>query len=80
MSDFGLGDEIVNEDRRKAALALHFGTYYYLPEKPQPLELLANPPYATSKDYEPVCGSGSWLAEANERITEPASCDAGNDC
>jgi hypothetical protein len=79
MTDFGLGDDIVNEDRREAALALHFGTYYFLPEKPQPLELLANPPYATSKDYEPACGTGAWLAKAVERITGLASRDAGKD-
>lgn len=40
------------------------GTYYYQPEKPKPVELLANPPYATGKDYEPACGTGAWLAEA----------------
>jgi hypothetical protein len=44
------------------------GTYYYQPEKPQPLELLANPPYATGKDYEPACGTGAWLVQAAERI------------
>lgn len=40
------------------------GTYYYQPEKPQPVELLANPPYATGKDYDPACGTGAWLAKA----------------
>ena len=57
----------------------HIGTYYYLPEKPQPVELLANPPYAMGKDYDAACGSGAWLVEAAERITEPASRDAGRD-
>jgi len=55
------------------------GAYYYQPDKPQPVELLANPPYATGKDYDAACGSGAWLAEAAERITEPASRDAGRD-
>jgi hypothetical protein len=42
------------------------GAYYYLPEKPQPLKLLANPPYATGKDYEPACGTGAWLVHATK--------------
>jgi hypothetical protein len=42
------------------------GTYYYQPEKPQPVELLANPPYATGKDYEPACGTGAWLVHATK--------------
>jgi hypothetical protein len=51
MTEFGLGDDIVNDDKREAALALHFGTEYLKPQKPQPaVELLANPPYAAGKD------------------------------
>lgn len=46
------------------------GTYYYQPEKPQPVELLANPPYATGKDYEPACGTGAWLVEAAKKVEE----------
>lgn len=53
------------------------GAYCYLPEKPQPVELLASPPCATGTDYDAACGSGAWLVEAAERITEPASRDAG---
>ena len=53
------------------------GTYYHQPEKPQPVDLLANPHYATGKDYDVACGSGAWLAEAAKQITEPASRDAG---
>lgn len=46
------------------------GTYYYQPEKPQPVELLVNPPYATGKDYDAACGSGSFLVEAADAIKE----------
>ncbi len=53
------------------------GTYYYQPEKPQPADLLTNPPYQTGRDYDAACGSGAWIVEATKRITEPASRDAG---
>lgn len=46
------------------------GAYYYLPDKPEPVDLLANPPYATGRDYDAVCGSGAFLAEAAKRITD----------
>lgn len=46
----------------------HAGTYYYQPEKPQPVELLANPPYATGTNYDAACGSGAWLVEAAKEV------------
>jgi hypothetical protein len=68
MTDFGLGDDIVNEDKREAALAWHFGTHYYQPKKPQPVELLASPPYAAGKDYESACGTGAWLPNTHNNV------------
>jgi hypothetical protein len=45
------------------------GTYYFMPERPEPVELLANPPYATGTDYEPACGTGAFLVEAEKHLT-----------
>jgi hypothetical protein len=42
------------------------GTYYFVPERPEPVELLANPPYATGTEYEPACGTGAYLVHAAE--------------
>jgi hypothetical protein len=44
------------------------GTYYYQPEKPQPPDLLTNPPYQTGRDYDAACGSGDWLVEATKAV------------
>jgi hypothetical protein len=44
------------------------GTYYYQPEKPQPVELLVNPPYASGTEYDASCGTGAFLVEAEKRI------------
>ena len=68
MTDFGLGDEVTNEDKRQAAIRWHFGTYYYQPEKPQTADLLTNPPYQTGTDYDAACGSGDWLVEATKAV------------
>lgn len=46
------------------------GAYYYLPEKPHPVEFLANPPYTTGTDYDAACGSGAWLVEAAKEVEE----------
>jgi hypothetical protein len=42
------------------------GAYYYQPERPKPVDLLANPPYATGTEYEPACGTGAFLVKAAE--------------
>jgi hypothetical protein len=44
------------------------GTYYFLPERPKPVDLLANPPYATGTEYEPACGTGAFLVKAAEEV------------
>ena len=44
------------------------GTWYYQPEKPQPVELLVNPPYATGTEYDAAYGTGSFLVEAAKGI------------
>jgi hypothetical protein len=64
MSDFGLGDDITSESKRDAALKWHFGTYYFLPQRPEPIELLANPPFATGTEYQPASGTGAFVAKA----------------
>jgi hypothetical protein len=45
------------------------GTYYFVPHRPKPVELLANPPYAAGTDYEPACGTGAFLVEAAKHLT-----------
>jgi hypothetical protein len=55
------------------------GAYYFLPERPKPVELLANPPYATGTEYEPACGTGASLVKARQKVIGSASCDAGMD-
>jgi hypothetical protein len=45
------------------------GAYYFLPERPKPVELLANPPYATGIEYQPASGTGAFLAKAAEAVT-----------
>ena len=47
------------------------GTYYFQPEKPAPVDLLANPPYATGTDYDAACGTGSFLVDAAKAVEEP---------
>jgi len=49
MTDFGLGDDIVNEKKREAALRHHFGTYYYQPEQPPHEEMAAAVKNAVTK-------------------------------
>jgi type I restriction-modification system DNA methylase subunit len=44
------------------------GAYYYMPEQPKPVDLLANPPYATVTEYEPACGTGAFLVKAAEEV------------
>jgi type I restriction-modification system DNA methylase subunit len=44
------------------------GAYYCQPERPEPVELLANPPYATGTEYEPACGTGAFLVKAAEEV------------
>ena len=66
MTDFGLGDEVISEEKRAAAVRWHFGTYYYQPERPTPADLLTNPPYQTGRDYDAACGSGAWIVEATK--------------
>lgn len=45
-------------------------TYYFQPDKPAKPDLLANPPYATGKDYDPACGTGAFLVEAERTVKE----------
>jgi len=45
------------------------GTYYFIPERPERVELLANPPYATGREYEPACGTGAFLVDAEKHLT-----------
>ena len=51
------------------------GTWYYQPEKPQPVELLVNPPYATATEYDAACGTGAFLVEA-AKVAESHGKDA----
>jgi hypothetical protein len=44
------------------------GTYYFIPERPERVDLLANPPYATGTEYEPACGTGAFLVKAAEEV------------
>jgi hypothetical protein len=44
------------------------GAYYYQPERPEPVDLLANPPYETGSEYEPACGTGAFLVKAAEDV------------
>jgi type I restriction-modification system DNA methylase subunit len=44
------------------------GAYYFQPERPEPVELLANPPYATGTEYAPACGTGTFLVKAAEAL------------
>lgn len=44
------------------------GTYYFIPERPEPVDLLANPPYATGTEYQPACGTGAFLVKASEDV------------
>jgi hypothetical protein len=46
------------------------GTYYFQPERPQPVELLANPPYATGTEYRPASGTGALLVDAERMVQE----------
>lgn len=38
------------------------GTWYFMPEKPSPADLLANPP------LELACGTGAFLAHATDAV------------
>jgi hypothetical protein len=44
------------------------GTYYFQPERPQPADLLSNPPFRVGTAYEPSCGTGSFLTQAAEEV------------
>jgi len=44
------------------------GAYYFEPERPEPVELLANPPYAIGTEYELACGTGAFLVKAAEEV------------
>jgi hypothetical protein len=55
------------------------GTYYFIPKRPEPVELLANPPYAKGTEYEPACGTGAFLVKARQKVTGSALRDAGMD-
>jgi len=44
------------------------GTYYFVPERREPVELLSNPPYATGTEYEPACGTGAFLVKTAEEV------------
>ncbi len=44
------------------------GAYYYQPDRPEPADLLANPPYATGTEYQPACGTGDFLVRASEVV------------
>jgi hypothetical protein len=55
------------------------GAYYYQPERPEPVDLLANPPCATGTEYEPACHTGASLVKARQKVIGWASCDAGMD-
>jgi type I restriction-modification system DNA methylase subunit len=48
-------------------------TYYYQPEKPQPVDLLTNPPFDSGKDYEPACGTGAFLVQAADTAGKEAT-------
>jgi hypothetical protein len=53
------------------------GTYYFLPERPEPVELLANPPYATGTEYQPASGTGAFLIDAAKRLDARDTVRAG---
>jgi hypothetical protein len=53
------------------------GTYYFIPERPERVELLANPPYATGTEYEPACGTGAFLVDAAKQLDARATVKAG---
>jgi len=44
------------------------GTYYFIPERAEPVDVLANPPYETGTKYEPACGTGAFLVKASEAV------------
>jgi type I restriction-modification system DNA methylase subunit len=46
------------------------GAYYYQPERPEPVDLLANPPYATGTEYQPASGTGAFLVDAERMVQE----------
>ena len=46
------------------------GTYYYQPDKPQPADLLVNPPFECDRGHQPACGTGAFLVKAAEAIEE----------
>jgi type I restriction-modification system DNA methylase subunit len=48
------------------------GTYYFLTDRPATVDLLANPPFETGKDYEPACGTGAFLVYAAETAGKEA--------
>jgi type I restriction-modification system DNA methylase subunit len=53
------------------------GTYYFVPKRVEPVELLANPPYATGTKYVPACGTGAFLVEAAKQLDAGATVRAG---
>ena len=49
------------------------GSWYPPAAKPQPADLLANPPFDTCKDYEPACGTGAFLVQAADKAGKEAT-------
>jgi len=49
------------------------GMYYYQPDKPQPADLLQNPPIHAGREYEPACGTGTFLTHAADAAGKEAT-------
>jgi type I restriction-modification system DNA methylase subunit len=46
------------------------GAYCFQEQRPEPADLLANPPFEVGVEHQPACGTGAFLADAERVVTE----------
>jgi type I restriction-modification system DNA methylase subunit len=46
------------------------GAYYFQEQRPEPADLLAVPPFEVGVEYQPACGTGAFLADAERKVKE----------